>query len=117
MRQVMLVVAVTLLAAHGASAGDPAGGDRNFVNQAASGGMAEVKLATLAMDRGQSMEVKQFARKMLEDHTKANTELQGLAEKKSLPLPTALDAKHKLAYDKLAKLDGAAFDREYMKAM
>jgi putative membrane protein len=116
MRQVLMVLALTFWGCTVARA-EPSGGDRHFVAEAAAGGLGEVKLATLAMERGQAIEVKQFARKMLEDHSKANTELQSLAEKKNLTVPTALDAKRQLAYDKLAKLGGAAFDREYMKAM
>jgi putative membrane protein len=92
-------------------------GDKSFVDQAASAGMAEVKLGKLAMDKGQSMEVKQFARKMVEDHSKANMELKQIAEKQNLPLPAKIDAKHQIVYDKLVKLDGADFDREYMRAM
>ena len=68
--------------------------------------MAEVKLSKLAMDKGQSTEVKQFARKMVEDHTKANMELKQIAEKKSIAGAAAIDAKHQKVYDKLAKLDG-----------
>jgi putative membrane protein len=92
-------------------------GDKGFADKAAAGGMAEVKLSKLAMDKGQSMEVKQFARKMVEYHSKANVELKQLAEKKNLPLPTKLDAQHQVVYDKLVKVDGADFDKEYMHAM
>jgi putative membrane protein len=92
-------------------------GDKGFVDKAATGGMAEVKLSKLAMDKGQSTEVKQFARKMVEDHTKANMELKQIAEKKSLVVPTAMDEKHEKIYDKLVKLEGADFDKEYMRAM
>jgi putative membrane protein len=92
-------------------------GDKGFVDKAATGGMAEVKLSKLAMDKGQSMEVKQFARKMVEDHTKANMELKQIAEKKSIAVPTALDDKHQKVYDKLVKLNGTDFDKEYMRAM
>jgi len=92
-------------------------GDKGFVDKAATGGMAEVKLSKLAMDKGQSMEVKQFARKMVEDHTKANMELKQIAEKKSLAVPTTLDEKHQKVYDKLVKLNGSDFDKEYMRTM
>jgi putative membrane protein len=92
-------------------------GDKGFVDKAATGGMAEVKLSKLAMDKAQSTEVKQFARKMVEDHTKANMELKQIAEKKSIAVPTALDEKHQKAYDKLTKLTGADFDKEYMATM
>jgi putative membrane protein len=91
--------------------------DRNFVDKAAADGTAEVTLAKLAMDRAQSMEVKNFARKMLEDHNKANTELKQIADKKGVNVPTTLDDKHQRVYEKLAKLSGDEFDREYIKAM
>jgi putative membrane protein len=93
------------------------GGDRSFVDKAATGGMAEVTLSKLAMDKGQSTEVKQFARKMVEDHSKANMELKQIAEKKNLGVPAKLDDKHQMVYDKLAKLAGPDFDREYMRVM
>jgi len=82
-----------------------------------AGGLAEVKLSKLAMEKGQSMQVKQFARKMVEDHNKADTELKQIAEKKGMTLPTQLDDKHQKAYDRLTRLEGPDFDREYMKAM
>ena len=127
MRRLELVLAFTLVGGGAALAEVPnssgrmeqsnAAGDRDFVDKAAAGGMAEVKLSKLAMDRGQSTDVKQFARKMVEDHTKANTELKQIAEKKNLALPTKLDDAHQSAYDKLSKLEGAAFDKEYMRVM
>ena len=45
-------------------------------------GIAEVKLSKLAMDKGESTEVKQFARKMVEDHTKAGMELKQIARRR-----------------------------------
>ncbi|HWE27594.1 MAG TPA: DUF4142 domain-containing protein [Polyangia bacterium] len=91
--------------------------DKSFVEKAATGGMAEVKLSKLAMDKGHSTDVKQFARKMVEDHSKANMELKQIAEKENLTVPTAMDDKHQRIYDKLVKLEGADFDKEYMRAM
>jgi putative membrane protein len=91
--------------------------DREFVHKAAIGGLAEVKLAKMALDKGQSTEVKQFARRMLADHSKANTELKQIADRKHVDVPTALDNEHQAVADKLAKLNGADFDKEYMKAM
>jgi putative membrane protein len=69
------------------------------------------------MDKGQSTDVKQFARKMVEDHTKANMELKQIAEKKNMVVPAKLDVEHQKIYDRLVKLDGTEFDHEYMRAM
>lgn len=91
--------------------------DENFVVKAAKGGMAEVELGKLAADKASNPEVKQFGQKMVDDHTKANDELKSIAEKKNITLPTAIDTKDKAEYNRLSKLSGPAFDREYMKHM
>lgn len=89
----------------------------DFVKEAAMSGMAEVQLGNLALTRSQNDEVKQFGQRMIRDHTDANIELTQLAAKKSIPIPTELDSKHKSIADKLSKLSGAEFDREYVKKM
>lgn len=94
-----------------------ASADRQFVMEAARGGMAEVELGQLASDKAQSDAVKQFAQRMVTDHGKANDELKALAQSKNITLPTELDAKHKSTKDRLSKLSGAQFDRAYMQEM
>lgn len=91
--------------------------DRKFIEDAARGGMAEVQLGQLAAQKAQSSEVKQFGQKMVDDHGKANDQLKSLASSKNVTLPTDLDRGHKRDYDRLSKLSGAEFDREYMKHM
>ncbi len=88
-----------------------------FVAHAARDGMAEVELGKLASARAASEDVKQFARRMVDDHSKANDELKGLASSKNIPVPTDTDADHKMLMDKLGKVSGAEFDRAYMDAM
>ena len=88
-----------------------------FIKEAAAGGMAEVELGKLAQERAQSDEVKSFAKRMVDDHSKANDELQQMAQKKNITLSKQLDGKHKALYDRLSKLSGAQFDRAYMDAM
>jgi len=92
-------------------------GDRKFIEEAAQGGMAEVQLGQLATQKAQSDQVKQFGQKMVDDHTKANDQLKQIASSKGVTLPTTLDSKSKREMDRLSKLSGAQFDREYMKHM
>ncbi len=96
------------------SSGSP---DLNFVTEAAQGGMAEVELGRLAADKASSDEVKRFAGRMVNDHSRANDELKSIAESKHLSIPTGLDSKDQALHDRLSKLSGAAFDRAYMNAM
>ena len=87
-----------------------------FAHHAAMAGMAEVKLGQLALEKASSEDVKKFAQQMIDDHTKANDELKALAQSKSIELPQDI-GKHQKDYDKLAKLSGAEFDKEYIDGM
>ena len=91
--------------------------DSKFVEDAAIGGMAEVELGKLAAEKATSADVKQFAQRMVDDHSKANEELSSLASSKGITLPTAVDAKVQAHVEHLSKLSGAEFDQEYMKMM
>ena len=91
--------------------------DQAFMMKAAQGGMAEVQLGNLAKDHAESQAVKDFGQRMVNDHTKADDELKSLASQKNCTLPADLDAKDKATYDRLSKLNGAAFDKAYMRDM
>jgi putative membrane protein len=91
--------------------------DNAFVEKMSQANMAEVKLGQLAAERASNAQVKQFGRRMVTDHQKANNELKQIASKMAVQLPAETDAKHQQLYDRLSKLKGAEFDREYMKAM
>jgi putative membrane protein len=52
------------------------GGDLSFIMDAAPGGMAEVELGRLALKQAASNDMKQFAQRMIDDHSKAGEELQ-----------------------------------------
>ena len=91
--------------------------DRAFVEKMGQANIAEVKLGQLAAERAANAQVKQFAGRMVNDHQKANGELKQIASKMAVQLPADLDAKHQELYDRLSKLKGPEFDREYMKAM
>jgi putative membrane protein len=94
-----------------------ASSDRKFVMEALKGGMAEVELGKLASERAASDAVKQFGKRMADDHGKAGDELMKLAQDKGVAAPSALDGKHARLRDKLAKLSGADFDRAYVGEM
>jgi putative membrane protein len=90
--------------------------DETFIKEAAQGGQMEVRLGQVAK-KAVHEPVKAFGKRMTEDHSKANKELAALAKKKSVALSKSLEGKYKSEVDRLAKLSGDEFDREYMKAM
>ncbi len=91
--------------------------DRKFLMDAAMGGLMEVELGHMAAQLGSSDAVKQFGRRMVDDHGKANADLMTLAQSKGVTLPTALDEKHQGEMRKMQAMKGADFDRAYMKMM
>jgi putative membrane protein len=91
--------------------------DAEFVVEAASGGMMEVQLANLALQKASSPQVKEFARMMIEDHGKANNELKALAASKNITLPAALIDKHQKIVNGLQDKTGTDFDEEYIDKM
>jgi putative membrane protein len=92
-------------------------GDERFMKEAASGGLMEVQLGKVAAEKGSHQRVKDFGKRMQADHSKANEQLKKIAAKKGVDLPTEPSGEHKSTMDKLTKLSGAEFDREYMDAM
>ena len=98
-------------------ASDDAEDDADFMVKAASGGMLEVELGKMALQKASSPQVKKFAQQMVDDHTKANAELKALAAKKNITLPTTPGDEAQEHINDLAKYSGAKFDEEYMELM
>jgi len=99
------------------TSGSMAQADRQFVEKAAIGGMMEVQLGQLAQQKAANAQVKQFGSRMLTDHGKSNDELKQIASAKGTQLPASVDSKHMQDMQKLQSMQGADFDREYMRHM
>jgi putative membrane protein len=88
-----------------------------FASQAAVIGKAEIELGQLAVQKSQDDDVREYAQRMVKDHEAAAAKLEKVAKQTNLMLPESLDAEHEALKQKLSGLQGAAFDREYSKAM
>jgi putative membrane protein len=91
--------------------------DKSFMKKAAEGGLAEVQLGQLAQQNGQSQQVKDFGKRMVDDHTKANDQLKQVASQKGVTLPTSPNAHDQAEYNRLSKMQGDSFDKAYSKMM
>lgn len=87
--------------------------DREFIEDAAKGGMFEVQSGQLAQQKASDPAVKEFANKLVQDHSKANDELKQIAQAKGVTLPDKEKWGERREAKKLEKLSGAAFDREF----
>jgi putative membrane protein len=88
-----------------------------FINEMTIVSLAEVQLGRMASERAGNADVKSFGQMMVKDHTQANDELKTVASQLKVQPPALVDQKHKELADKLSKLSGAEFDREYINAM
>jgi putative membrane protein len=86
-----------------------------FSSLAAMGGMAEVEFGRLAEQKAENAEVKDFASRMIKDHTAANDKLKELAKAAGIDLPGQMDAEHQKLRAELEQMSGAAFDVAYMQ--
>jgi predicted outer membrane protein len=100
--------------ATGSSSGKLSSADQKILKDMAQANINEIEAAKLAQSKSQNDQVKSFAQQMIDDHGKALTEVQQLAQQKGVTLPTEPDAKHKAMATSLQALSGAAFDKAYM---
>lgn len=92
--------------------------DLEFFEDAAQGGLAEVRLGQLVQKQAVNDDVKAFAQRMVDDHTKLNNQLTQLAQKRrGVMVPRALDRKHQDEVDKIAKETGDKLDKSYIDRM
>jgi putative membrane protein len=97
------------------AAGKLSKSDQEMMQKIAQANIAEIETAKLAQEKSQNEEVRSFAKKMVDDHTKAQNELEQIAQSKSVSLPTKPDKKHQMAMKKLNNLSGAEFDKQYIR--
>ena len=96
-----------------ANAKDP----KAFLDQAIRGDVAKVQLGQLAEANGASIGVKNFGQTLDSDHSIAAAEATQVASAHGITPPGDLTPAAQQELDKLAKLSGPAFDREFTRAM
>lgn len=88
--------------------------DAYFIDRATRGGLAEAQAGILAEHSAGTAPVRRFAARMVADHTRLNQELQAIAMRKRISLPTTPSDVQERALSGLQGLSGAVFDRQYL---
>ncbi len=120
------------MAQNGTSPGDQASGnmpgpsagsstasvqDKKFLTTATDGSLFEIKTSQLALQKSQSDDIKQYAQQMIDDHNKLMDQMKPVASEAGVtPQTDLMMPKHKALYSKLEGLNGADFDKAYIKA-
>jgi putative membrane protein len=104
---------VLLLSAVAAAADVPP--PKKFLSTAMQDGLAEVKVCKLALEKSANPGVKDFAQRMIDDHSATNEKIAALAKSKKIALPSSPSAKDTATYGMLKMTSGATFDKAFMK--
>jgi putative membrane protein len=98
-----------------------------FLTKAIEANAAEVKLGELAQTKSQDQRVKEFAAMVVKDHSMALDKMQMLMDERADAKvantqkvdwhTVKLTPAHQSTFDRLSKLSGADFDRQFMATM
>lgn len=91
--------------------------NQTFVTQALNSNKFEVAAATLAQQKATSSQVKQFASRMVTEHSALGVDLTDLAKSMELVIPGNLEAEEQANINTLGLLTGPAFESEFLRMM
>jgi putative membrane protein len=91
--------------------------DKMFVEKAMQGSLAEIQLGQLTLQKSNNEQVKQFAQRMIDDHTKLNDQMKPVAQQLGVSVPEHVSKKDRTTMAKLQALSGSAYDQAYIKDM
>jgi len=100
------------------ASGPPAGlaADSIFIQTAGSLGLLQAKLGMLAQKKATSPAVRDYGKRMVDEYTKANQQLEAGAKQAAYPAPIIL-RQHKQVLDRFLGMGGGSFDKNYMAEM
>jgi len=91
--------------------------DSDFLREANTGNLKEIELGRVAVRQANSEKVRNFGQRMIDDHTKMSQEVMQVARSKGLDLNDQLPSEARSDINRLSSVNGADFDRQYIKAM
>lgn len=91
--------------------------DAAAMKQLAQANLNEIEGGKAAESKASSPDVKQFAQKMVTDHTQMLNDLKTLAQQKGVALPESASLKDMAQMKLMERSSGAEFDKKYMDEM
>jgi putative membrane protein len=89
--------------------------DAQLVREIVQANLAEIAAGRLAVEKARSRTVREYGRRMVEEHRMLQVEASELRSAKGVPLPTGPDRGQQAQLRKLEALSGEAFERSYME--
>jgi putative membrane protein len=118
MGRIVISLSVALLTLNLAAAAPVA--DKNaekFLQHVIEGNLAEIQLGKLAQEKSMDDGIRAFGDMLVTDHSAGNEKAMQVASSLGVNAPAEPNKTQKATYDKLSKLSGSAFDRQFAKMM
>lgn len=90
--------------------------EREFIVMAIQSNNAEIQTSELALQRSQNQDVREYAQRMIEEHTRSNEQLYQLAQQYNVNPPADAGPLNNAIALRLRELNSTEFDRAYMNA-
>ncbi|MFZ0954569.1 MAG: DUF4142 domain-containing protein [Candidatus Sulfotelmatobacter sp.] len=114
-----LLIGCNLIASPGKQVKPPAdslsAADRTFMTSAEDANLAEIGTAKMIEQKSKDPGVKDFAQRMVTDHTQASQSLAKVAQMTGVTLPATPSAADSTQENELEKLSGAKLNETYMR--
>jgi putative membrane protein len=91
--------------------------DSSFLKDATEAGLYEIQGSKIALDKATDPQVKSFAQHMIDEHTKANQEIEALASQKGVKLPTSPSVAQQAKLKTLEHWSQSGFDHHYAEGV
>jgi putative membrane protein len=91
--------------------------DGKLIRDVITDNLLEVRLSQIAEQRATNPSVKQFAQRMVNDHSQLQSEWMAMASSNGMSVNPQLDNTDRAKVAQLSRLSGAEFDRAYMDLM
>ena len=91
--------------------------DKTFVMKAGQGSLAEIQMSNMALKKSKNPDIKAYAQKMVDDHTKLIADMKPFADQMGVPPPSKVPPAAAQEEARLKAMTGDNFDKEYITAM
>lgn len=88
--------------------------DQALMMEVAKGGMMQLEVSRVAVQKASSEEVRQLAQAEVEEQTGLSAKLQEIAQAKGITLPSTPDAETQRMVTEMQGMTGMSFDRRYV---
>lgn len=85
-----------------------------FLTEAIQDGRAEIEICRVALRKSRNADVKEFAQRMIKEHSEINDRVEALAKGKGIALKAGISAKQKATNEMLSHTPEARFDKAFM---